>query len=120
MPLLNPRPSALFSSQGSSENSCPAWISRSLRNITEGIPKGTQCEVYRTPLPQCAWYRVARTENLLISSFSLKRQKEQALATVENFLLNLLKPTLNKDNWLRILKEEEKVTGESSDTGVEL
>jgi hypothetical protein len=63
---------------------------------------------------------VARTENLLISSFSLKRQKDQALATVGNFLLNLLKPALNKDNWLRILKEEEKVTGESSDARVEL
>jgi hypothetical protein len=61
-----------------------------------------------------------RTENFLISNFSLKRQKEQALAIAGNFLLNLLKPAFNKDNWLRSLKEEEKIAGESGDARVEL
>jgi hypothetical protein len=76
--------------------------------------------LHKTPLPQCPWYREARIENFLISSFSLKRQKEQSLTIVGNFFLNLLKRALNKDNWLRSLKEKEKVTDESSDARVEL
>jgi hypothetical protein len=76
--------------------------------------------LYRTPLPQCPWYRGARTKNFLISSFSLKRQKEQSLTIVGEKIHNLLKPALNKDHWIRSLKEKEKVIDESSDARVEL